>query len=105
LVIETTQLMPSLVGRATPYGIYFVSPQTVVTERLTRISKTEILYAFTIEDPAFYKKPWRGETIFTLSTDRMYSFDCHEGNYSLPNALYGERAKEAAMTRTTTVAK
>lgn len=96
LVIETTQFIPSLVGHGSPYGLYFVSPQTVVTEKLTRISKDEILYAFSVEDPAFYQKPWRGETIFTLSADLMYAFDCHEGNYSLPNALYGERVKEAA---------
>lgn len=99
LVIETKRLMPSVVGRAGPFGVYFVSPQTTVVERLTRISKDELLYAFTVEDPSLYTRPWRGETVFTLSSDRIFPFDCHEGNYSLPNALYGERVKEAARSK------
>jgi len=31
-----------------------------VTERFSRLSAGEILYSFTVEDPAIYTLPWRG---------------------------------------------
>jgi hypothetical protein len=96
LVIGTKYLMPSLVGRASPYGIYFVSPQTTVTERLTRIAGDQLSYFFSIEDPTFYTQTWKGETVFVATTDPMYEDACHEGNYSLPNGLQGARVLEAA---------
>jgi hypothetical protein len=95
LVIETKYLMPSLVGRSAPYGMYFVSPQTTVTERLTRVAKDQISYVFTVEDAAFYTRPWTGETVFAFTTEPIFEYACHEGNYSLPSALQGTRVQEA----------
>jgi hypothetical protein len=95
LVIETKFLMPNIIGHTSPYGAYFVSPETVVIERMTRTSENEINYVFTVTDPTFYTRPWTGESVFTRSKEHLLEAACHEGNYSLPNALSGARALDA----------
>jgi hypothetical protein len=95
LVIETKYLMPNIMGRAAPYGAYFVSPETIVVERMKRISDDQISYVFTVTDPTFYTRPWTGESVFTRTNDVLFESACHEGNYSLPNALSGARVLEA----------
>lgn len=94
LVVETTNFDPrgevSSLSGGFAYGL-----KTKVTERFTRTSKTEILYAFTVEDPDYYKQPWRGEMPMRAAKGPIYEYACHEGNYSLPNALTGARVQEA----------
>jgi hypothetical protein len=70
------------------------SAQTKMTERFTRVSPTKLHYAFTLEDPKTWAKPWGGEYEFTLSPG-LYEYACHEGNYALANILAGARAGEA----------
>jgi hypothetical protein len=65
-----------------------------VTERFTRISAQQLLYEFTVQDPFFYRQPWRGEMTFNASTDRVFEYACHEGNYSLTGILAGARQAE-----------
>jgi len=101
LVVETTGFKPedqfrlSIVGRPV-----MVAPDSKVVERFTRLSAGELLYQFTVIDPAIYAKPWLAEYSMTASEARTYEFGCHEGNYGLPNILKGaraaDRAKEAA---------
>ncbi len=74
--------------------MFFVGPQTTVTERITRVSPDELRYEFTVEDPTYYTKPWKGETRFGRSDEQMLEYACHEGNYSLAYALMGGRATE-----------
>jgi hypothetical protein len=95
LVVETTNLNTSgIVGSLT--GSFAHGPQTKVTERFTRTSKTEMLYQFTVEDPVYFKQAWRGEMPMRTAKGPLYEYACHEGNYSLANALTGARAQEAA---------
>jgi len=63
-------------------------------ERLTRVSPSEILYEFTVEDPGVYTRPWRGEMTFNATRDRVFEYACHEGNYALPGILAGAREQE-----------
>ena len=67
-----------------------------MTERLTRISPTQIRYEFTVEDPDVYKRPWRAELMLTAAKGPIYEFACHEGNYAFPDILAGARATEKA---------
>ena len=94
LVVETTNFDPrgevSSLSGGFAYGL-----KTKVTERFTRTSKTEILYAFTVEDPDFFTQSWRGEMPMRAAKGPIYEYACHEGNYSLPNALTGARVQEA----------
>jgi hypothetical protein len=74
----------------------FVSPQSTVVERFTRISANEIDYSFSVEDPSLYTRSWRGESHLLRSDERIYESACHEGNYSLINILQGARVREQA---------
>jgi len=91
LVVETTNFRADEAFRQD----YLLSADAKVTERFTRISPTEIRYAFLVEDPKFYSRPWRGEMPFFVTKARMFEDTCHEGNYSLPTVLAGARKAEA----------
>lgn len=93
LVIET--MGSPLRNRVTPFGGVIVNPDARVIERLTRVSRDEIVYQFTIEDPTVYTAPWLGEfSLFRSAHNRMYGSHCHEGNYGLYNILAGARYED-----------
>lgn len=95
LVTETRNVHPVQEGRTmTP-----VSPQGKVTERFTRISKDELLYQFTVEDPVHYTQAWSGEYSFKPAKGLIYEYACHEGNYAMPGILHGARLDEAAAAK------
>ncbi len=93
LVAETTNLNPGEAFRS-PQALY-ISAAAKVTERFTRIAADAFLYSFTVDDPAIYARPWRGELVFHKSKGPIYEFACHEGNYALPGILAGARRIEA----------
>jgi hypothetical protein len=92
--MRTTGFHPGQGQRISPIGRLSLSPDAVVTERLKRLSPTQILYSYTVEDPANYTRPWRGEMPLNAAKGPIYEYACHEGNYSLPNILAGARAQE-----------
>ncbi len=94
LVVETIGLPARDFLR--PFPTFFVSPSAKVIERFTRTSKTELLYQYTVVDPAIYTAPWLAEYPLERIEKPLYEFACHEGNYSLPNILAGARANERA---------
>ena len=94
LVVEVTHLRADDPARTLPGRPLVLSRQTKITERFTRVSATELFYQFTIEDPALYTQAWSGEFSLTRHDGRVYEYACHEGNYSLPNALRGGRAQD-----------
>lgn len=63
-------------------------------ERFTRVADDRILYQFTIDDPATWARPWTAELPIMKTTGPIFEHACHEGNYSLYNALAGARADE-----------
>jgi len=69
-----------------------------VTERLTRLDEHQLLYQFTIEDPATWTTPWSGEYTWLKTDEHVYEYACHEGNYSFQGIMAGERLldREAA---------
>jgi len=92
LVIETVGLPAKDVIR--PFPTLFVPATAKVIERYTRVSKTELLYQYTVVDPSIYTGPWLAEYSLFATPKPLYEFACHEGNYSLPNILAGARRKE-----------
>jgi hypothetical protein len=66
-----------------------------VTERFSRASANQIVYAFEVDDPAYYSRPWRAEMSLNASKDQLFEYACHEGNYALTDILRGVRAGEA----------
>ena len=87
LVVETINVHP-LQREGT-------GPKLQVTERYTRVGPNRLLYRFQVEDPDTFTQPWGGEQEL-MSTQRLYEFACHEGNYGLQNILAGKRADEKA---------
>jgi hypothetical protein len=94
LVVETTQVNREQ-GRAGPL---YLSQAGKVTERFTRVSPTEILYQFEVDDKAYYSQPWRAEMPLIAQKSRLFEYACHEGNYAMPSILRGARVAEHPKT-------
>jgi len=93
LVIETIGMPDADRYRLAPTLI--VPGASKVIERLTPISDKELLYQFTVVDPAAFTAPWLGEFSWFRTDLPMYEHACHEGNYSMANELSGARHDEA----------
>ncbi len=67
-----------------------------VTERFARLDDTTVHYEFVISDPTHWTSDWTGEFPFVAlpTGEQLYEYACHEGNYSMPNILGGERQRE-----------
>ena len=89
LVVETTNLHPLQRFRG------YASDNMKVIERFSRVDERNLLYEFTIDDPATYAQPWGGQVPFVRLDEQVYEYACHEGNYSLTNVLSGARYQEA----------
>jgi hypothetical protein len=96
LVVETTNFN----GR-TSFGTdgtnrrQLPSTDAIFTERFTRTSPNTLHYEATINDPKTWTQSWT--VAFDLELDpshHVYEYACHEGNYSLFNALSGAREQE-----------
>ena len=94
LVIETTGFSAKDRIRGAMPTSLILNPDSKVIERYTRVSKDELLYQFTIEDPKLYTAPWLAEYSLFRVGYRMYPSSCHEGNYSLSNILSGQRVAD-----------
>ncbi len=93
LVVETTNFNPGDALKI-PTDLY-ISANARVIERFSRVGPGDLLYEFTVEDPATYTQPWRAQMAFQRSKGPMFEYACHEGNYSLPGILAGARHEEA----------
>jgi hypothetical protein len=65
-----------------------------VIERFSLFDADTLLYQFEIDNPTAFTKPWKGELTMVRSTEPIYEYACHEGNYSLSNMLQGFRSAE-----------
>ncbi len=92
LVVETINFAAGDAFK--PAAPLLVSHNAKVTERFTRISPGEILYAYTVEDPDVFSRTWRVEMVMSATGNRVLEYACHEGNYSMAGMLAGGRAKE-----------
>lgn len=97
LVVETSHFPAEPQARNTIGRPLLLGRGSRITERFTRVSPTELVYRFTVDDPELYTRPWSGEFSMMRHAGPIFEYGCHEGNYSLPNALSGGRA-EAART-------
>ena len=58
-----------------------------LTERLTRVSESTLLYEATVSDPTVWTQPWTYEIPMGRSDGPLFEYACHEGNYGLYNIL------------------
>ena len=77
-------------------SLYGSGPNMKLTERFTRVAADMLLYEFTVDDPDSFTRPWTVQFPMTRSNEYMFEYACHEGNYSIMNALQAARAEETA---------
>jgi hypothetical protein len=95
LVVETRNFD----GRARSFAGAGYSRDKIVTERFTRTANNTIEYSATVVDPKTFQD--RVEVSFPMgrADAQIYEGACHEGNYSLSNALSAARSDEAKKSR------
>jgi len=87
LVIDTTNFTNKTAFRGSSENLHLV-------ERFTRTDAETLMYEVTVEDPSTWAKTWKIEVPMRKSSDPVYEYACHEGNYSLQGVLAGARADE-----------
>jgi len=88
LVVETTGFRPDT-------GLNGGDENLKVTERFTRAKDGNLKYRFRVEDPTAWTAPWGGEYAWQASSEHVYEYACHEGNYAMGNILRGARLLES----------
>jgi len=91
LVVDTTNFTDRTSFRGADENLHLI-------ERFTRASDNLLLYQFTIDNETAFTRSWTAEVPMTKSSETMFEYACHEGNYSLPNVLAGARAAEKGGT-------
>jgi hypothetical protein len=89
LVVETTNFTPKTAFRGSTEKMRLI-------ERFTRVDEDTLLYRFTVDDPATWTRPWAAEFPMRKTTEQIYEYACHEGNYGMLNILSAARAEERA---------
>jgi hypothetical protein len=87
LVVDTTNFTDKVNFRGSGANMHLV-------ERFTRTDPNTLLYEFTVHDPESFTKSWTGQIPMRRTTEPMFEYACHEGNYSMSSTLSGARALE-----------
>jgi hypothetical protein len=94
LVVDTTNFRDGSGYYGDAGGNFGFDENLRLVERFSLFDADTLLYQFEVDDPTAFTRPWKGELTMSRSTDNIYEFACHEGNYSLENMLRGYRAAE-----------
>jgi hypothetical protein len=84
LVVETTNFSDRTSFRGSDQNLR-------VTERFTLPEADTLMYEFTIDDPSAFSAPWTARFPMMRSSEQMYEYACHEGNFGLLDILKGAR--------------
>jgi hypothetical protein len=88
LVVETTNFSSRTLYRGASENLKLVEHFTVVDPNV-------LDYEFTIIDPTTFVRPWTASIPYIRTTDQLFEYACHEGNYGMDGILRGARAEEA----------
>ena len=67
-----------------------------LVERFTRTDAETLTYRYTVEDPQTFTRPFTVELPLARSSEPLYEYACHEGNYGMTGLLEGAREIEKA---------
>jgi hypothetical protein len=70
-----------------------------VVERFTRVDPKTLRYHVTVDDPDTWATAWTAEWLFKATDAKLYSIECHEGNYAIDAFLRGARFEERERAR------
>ena len=87
LVIDTTNFSGKVNFRGSGEKMHLV-------ERFTRVAPDTLFYEFTVDDPESFARSWTGQIPMNRTSEPMYEYACHEGNYSMFTTLSGARTLE-----------
>jgi hypothetical protein len=87
LVVDTTNFTDKTNFRGASEKLHLI-------ERFTRVDADTLLYEFTVDDPSSFVKPWSAALPMRRTSDRIFEYACHEGNYALTGILQGARYSE-----------
>jgi hypothetical protein len=88
LVVETTNFSNRTLYRGAAESLKLI-------ERLTMVDANTLDYEFTVLDPTTFVRPWTAAIPYIRTTDQLFEYACHEGNYGMEGILQGARAEEA----------
>ena len=88
LVVETTNFSNRTLYRGASENLRLI-------ERFTMLDPDTLDYQFTVNDPATFVRPWTAAIPYLRTTDQLFEYACHEGNYGMTGILLGARAEEA----------
>jgi hypothetical protein len=91
LIVETTNFAELVSFRGSDERLR-------VIERFTPEGPDALRYEFTVDDPTAFTRSWTGAFTMTRTSDKLYEYACHEGNYGLMNILSAARAAERQAT-------
>ena len=94
LVIETTNFTDKSAFSGSIIGRGGSTANMRLVEKFTRVAEDTLLYEFTVSDPATWTRPWTVQLPMTRSSENIFEYACHEGNYSMANMLKGARTAE-----------
>jgi hypothetical protein len=87
LVVDTTNFSDKTSVRGSSEALHLI-------ERFTRTDAETMQYEFTVEDPKAFTRPWKATVPVARTSEQVYEYACHEGNYALADILAGARAEE-----------
>ena len=98
LVVESTNFRAVKNIRGPSAGIRSRQSEAQrMVERFTVTGPDTMRYSVTLDDTETYTAPWTAAFPFNRDDSyQQFEYACHEGNYSVPNALGGARMEEAA---------
>ena len=108
LVIETTNFtdktpsyqLPIDLQDPTRNGAVGSGDNVHLVERITRVSDTRLDYEYTLTDLKTFSSPFTVSIPLKATSDQMFEYACHEGNFGARNMLTGARhAEKEAMAK------
>jgi len=105
LVVETTNFngiggMTNVGIPGSPRGDTPTTTNMKITERLTRVSPTQIDYSMTVEDPEVLTAPWTARYPMYLEPDYgFFEYACHEDNTAVRNFIVTSRYERAKLAQ------
>jgi hypothetical protein len=68
-------------------------------EKFSRVDADTLIYEFTVSDPTTWTRPFTAQVPMKRSTEPMYEYACHEGNYGMEGILLAARAVEKGTSK------
>jgi hypothetical protein len=87
LVIETKNFQNETSLRGSGPNLHLI-------ERFRLADPETLVYEYTVSDPTTWTKPWTAQIPMRKSSEQIFEYACHEGNYGMSGLLRGARTVE-----------